>query len=122
LSSQVGCRIQGPDISTCCSEANLWMCAFSGFIVVLQREDIIEEKAQQQHAAALGTYSPWYDSPPVTKPCSSAGAIEPVRGVACMMSPAPYVHPAGRSTCMPDKGLGAHGCLHAPGMRAAYVL
>jgi hypothetical protein len=94
----------------------------SGLILLPQRENIIEEKAQQQHAAALGTYSPMYESPPVTRRTSSAGTAEPVRGVACMMSPTSHAHPAGRITCMPNKGLGTHGCLHAHGLRAAYVL
>lgn len=91
---------------------------------LLWHEIIIHEKAQQQYAAALDTYSPLHQSPLSARDTSTTGSSEPVRGVGCMMgSSSSYGKAAGRHTCMP-KGLdsAAHSCMHAPGGRAAYVM
>lgn len=116
-------QIQMLDMLVAARGSNLVNCS-SVRLFLLQRESIIHEKAQQQYAAALDTYSPLHQSPLSARDTSTTGSSEPVRGVGCMMgSSSSYGKAAGRHTCMP-KGLdsAAHSCMHAPGGRAAYVM
>jgi hypothetical protein len=93
---------------------------------LLQRESVMQQKAERQHAAALDVCSPLHGSPLLAKGSNAAHNSVPVRGVACMLSPAAFAYPNSSHVRMPSKGVtvGALSSKYAlaPGVSAAYVL